>query len=244
MNILKSATVTLAVGTMLLVAGCQKETHSSAKPSAPVSPAPADNGVAALPAAEILARVQKAIAAATSFHMSGNVYQDGGYYWLDLKKSGANMLATIKDDGRTMEFLVVDGQNYIKVDQDLLTVALGPELAKKLGPKLTTTWLKPDKAWFDKMAAGCDVAEILKPAGKVTKGAARLTNQRPVIILSDAGDDYDELHVATTGEPLPQKLTLDGGGRLLFYSYGAAFPEIKAPAASQVFDMPGQTRKS
>ncbi len=245
MNIIKSTTVLVAVGSVLLAAGCRSTASEAGRaplPSASVSPSPADNGVAALPATQILERAQKAIAGAKSFHLSGSIHDDGADYWIDLKKSGANLLGSAQFDGMKLEVLLVDGQGYVRMDENMLASGLGAEMAKKLAPKLSTAWIKPDKASFKEMASGFDIAKILAPAGKLTKGEVKLSNQRSVITLIDAGGDYEELHIATTGEPLPLKIV--GGGRALFAEFGADFPEIKAPAPNQIIDMPGRTKKS
>ncbi|GIE85990.1 hypothetical protein [Actinoplanes regularis] len=245
MNVRRSATVLVAAGSMLLATGCES-TSSEAGPtqraSASVSPSPADNGVAALSATQILERAQTALVDAKSFHLSGNVHDDDADYWIDLKQSGANMLGSAEFGGMKLEVLLVDGQGYVRMDEDMLAGGLGAEAAKKLAPRLSTSWIKPDKASFKEMASAFDVGKILKPAGKLTKGEVKLSNQRSVITLVDAGGDYDELHIATTGEPLPLKIV--GGGRALFAEFGADFPEIKAPAAKQIIEMPGKTRKS
>lgn len=93
------------------------------------------------------------------------------------------------------------------------------------------------------MAERFDVAELIEPAGGLTKGKTGISNQRPVISLLDAGGDFEELYVATSGEPLPQKMSMVGGGRALFTEYGRDFPDIKAPAAEDIIDLSHKTAK-
>jgi hypothetical protein len=238
MDIIKSATVALVVSALLL-AGCGNRTGEPPKAAAaPAESKPADNGVAALSATEILKHAQKALAEAKSYHLSGEVHQDGEYYRIDVEVAGKNMLGSVSKNGMTREILVVDGQHLVRMDQEVLAWAF-PMIAKDLTANLEKSWVEPDEKSFTDMAEGFDVAELLEPAGELTKGEIGMSNQRPVISVLDAGGDFQELQVATTGEPLPQKMRMVDAGRALFTEYGRAFPDIKAPAAKDIIDLSG-----
>lgn len=232
---MKSAVAMVAAG-VLLLAGCQAGTSEAAAPvPSPASPSPTDNGVADLPATDILAKAQKAIGAVKSFRLTGFVHDDGTTYKIDLRQSGDDLRGSAEYDDWRLEVLRVGGQGYLRMNEAMLTEALGAATVKKLGARLNTAWIKPDKATFEDIASGFDIVRILKPAGKLTKGARQLSNQRAVITLADAGGDYDELHVATTGEPLPLKIV--GDSRAVFSEFDRTFPDIAAPAAKDIVDL-------
>ncbi|MET8151428.1 hypothetical protein ACIBSW_17180 [Actinoplanes sp. NPDC049668] len=225
----------------LVLAGCGGKTAETPKAAAtPVVSKPADNGIAALPAAEILARAQQALAGAKSYRLSGLVHQDGDYYRIELEVAGEDRLGSITKDGTTLMILAVDGKRLVKLDEATLAETFGTKMPKSVAARLSESWIKPDTKSYAELAEWFDVAELLKPAGRLTKGETRIINQRPVISLLDAGGDFKELYVATTGEPLPQKMSMVDGGRALFTEYGRDFPDIEAPAAKDIIDLSGK----
>ncbi|BCJ39881.1 hypothetical protein GCM10010168_27400 [Actinoplanes ianthinogenes] len=235
-----AAVLTAAV---LLLAGCTK----AAEPPKPaVSSAPADNGIAALSAEEILARAKQALADAKSYHMAGTIVMDDEPMKVDFKISGDDVLGSMTVAGGRIEMLAVGGQKYLRADESLLAMVVGESATAKLGAKvLASKWLKPapgDKsatAMFEGLAGG----GILSPSGKLTKGKTTISNGRPVIELIESESD-GALYIATTGQPLPLKMGGKGIDTVLFTEFGAAFPEIVAPAAGEIVELPAKGTKA
>ncbi|GAA2701899.1 hypothetical protein [Actinoplanes palleronii] len=228
---MKSVAVVAAIGGLLL-AGCTSGTPEPATPP--------DNGVAVLAATEILDRATQALAAAKSYHLSGAFTGSDGYVTVDLKRSGENLLGEMTMDGKKIEALVVDGQKFVRLDKNFLTMAMGEDLAEQFAPIMTKNWLKPpvDGATFGELTDLFEVKEMIKPKGALSKGEASISSQRPVIALLDSGNTFESVLVATTGEPLPVKVTYPGGGLMVFTDFGADFPEIKLPAANEFLQIP------
>ncbi|MFI1989134.1 hypothetical protein [Actinoplanes sp. NPDC020271] len=242
MNVIKPAVVA-AAGVMLL-AGCGDQTTTSA-PAAPGASAAAStstgNGIADLSAAEILARAEKAVTDAKSFHAAGTAKQDGASMAIDLKESGKNLLATISMSGMKLEILAFDGQSYVKADPKFLESA-GVKLPKVSADILAKSWMKPsaDDTTFSDMTDGFGLKELLNPSGELTKGDVTQLDGKPAVVLNDS-KGAGKIYVATTGEPLPLKATDSDGADITFSEFGAEFPEIKAPAATEIIKLPGKS---
>ncbi|MBB4743745.1 hypothetical protein BJY16_007204 [Actinoplanes octamycinicus] len=225
---------------VLLLAGCAEEAPRMPEPAA--SSAPADNGVAALSAEEILARAKQALVDVKSYRMAGAFVADDEATKIDFKISGDNLLGSMSVAGGTMELLAVDGAKYLRMDESLMGLVLGDSAVEKLGAKLTASkWLKSapgDKSTAD-LFEGMNGAGFLTPTGKLTKGATSVSNGRPVIQLIDSKSD-GALFIATTGQPLPLKVGGKGIDTVLFTQFGASFPEIQAPPATEVVDLPAK----
>ncbi|NJP34414.1 hypothetical protein [Micromonospora thermarum] len=226
--------VPLAVAGMVL-AGCGDRTAGGATWSAPS--APAGNGVADLTADEILAKATAALDKAGSFQIKGQAREDGTTMSVDLKVQGKDLVGTIDMGSSTIQTLLVGGQPYFKADEAFWKENGGPQgagLAQLVGDR----WVKvsPKDEDFANVFKLGDPDEILKPDGKVSKGASTSIDAGPVITLIDKSDQ-SKLYVATTGEPYPL-LTEDPDkqGKLVFSGFGDSFPEIKKPDAQDVID--------
>jgi hypothetical protein len=242
MNIIRSVTVAVTTSAVLL-AGCGT-TKADDKPTVAASSAPADNGIAALTVPEILKRVEQALATAKSFHLSGSGQSNGSAMSFDLKQSGEDLLGVMSADGGKIEVLLVGGRQYFRLNEQMAVMALG-RFKLGLDPSaLSRTWLRPaaGNTEFTSLVNGFRIADLLASAGGDTKGGTTVVDGRPAIVLRDAKSG-DALYVATTGEALPLKLGADGGD-LTFGEFGATFPEIAAPAAGSVYQLPSKTKKS
>ncbi|WP_433366921.1 hypothetical protein ACQPZX_38670 [Actinoplanes sp. CA-142083] len=223
------------------VASPQADTASvaAATPS-PTASTPADNGVAALSADEILKRTTAALADVKSFHAAGSGVEDGQKMAVDVKIAGKDSVGWLTVGKAKIEMLAVGGTKYIKPNEAMWAQnAGGAKQAKVIMTVVGDRWVKLSAK--DKDMAGLfdlfKVDEIVKPDGKVTKGAAKQVDGVPAITLTDHGDPGGTLYIATTGEPLP--LEVDGGDKstLTFSDFGKTFAEIKKPAASDVIDL-------
>ncbi len=251
MKIIRSATVAVAAG-VLLLAGCTpaKKNRAHAAPSASVSAAPIGNGIPALTAAEILNRASTQIKAAKTYHVSGNMTSDGFTMEFDLKVAGKDKSGVITGSNGKMEMLAVGGTQYGRMDKKFWTAVLGAELGKKMVAQLKGRWIKAPKGkesasiaqWFDVV----DIDKMLDEAAgstSLSKGALTEFNGTPVIILTDE-DSGTSLYVATTGQPYLLKIGDIGGSRMVFSDFDKEFPEIKAPAPSDVMEAPAAKKKA
>ncbi|GLW27686.1 hypothetical protein [Actinoplanes regularis] len=250
MKINKSAAAAVAVAGLLL-AGCQpaEKDRVGAAPSASVSAAPIGNGIPALGAAEILNRASTQVKAAKTYRVSGNVTSEGATIEFDMTVAGKDKTGTMTMGGAKIELLVVDGVEYGRMDKKFWTSMLGPELGKKMAAQMKGRWIKSPKGkanpateWFDAV----DIDKMLDEeaaSSSLTKGALTEFNGTPVIILTDE-DSGASLYVATTGQPYLLKVGDIGGSRMVFSDFDKEFPEIKAPAPSQVMEAPTNNKKA
>ena len=260
MSIGRTTAVLLAGAVML--AGCKDNTSAtsavtgsapaavplasaSADPSpapADPSPAPADNGVAALGPAAILKAAKAALTAAKSFHLQGKTNSGGETTGLDFKIDGTDVAGKMTMGGADVELLSVGGQHYMRPSSKFWTkygggAKQGAAIAQLVGDRWVTVPAS-DKA-FGSLFTVTDVSELLKPDGKVTKGAVKEIDGTKAIGLAEGGSDGGTLWVATVGKPYPLRLqgptAADGG--LTFSDFGATFADIKKPSATQVVDL-------
>ncbi|GIE75338.1 hypothetical protein Aph02nite_12880 [Actinoplanes philippinensis] len=232
----------LATASMLL-SGCGgSDSAAESKggtPTTAASQAPADNGVAALAAEEILTKAKDALTKAGSFHMAGSATTDGETMSLDFKVSGkdfAGKMSMGKD--AEVEILSVGGKQYMKPSEGFWAMIAGAEQAKTMVKATGGKWvLVPAKDQISGLFAAADVNELLKPGGALSKGEATKVGEQPVITLKDASDADAQVFVATTGEPYPVRIGKSATGEgVTFSKFGEKFEAIAAPAADQVID--------
>jgi hypothetical protein len=257
MKLAGTAVAVLAVAAVSL-SGCKSDDTKATPPAgattpagsdaAGSSPAPApspsestaaDNGVAKLSADAILKKATTALIAAKTFHVAGNDVEDGQKVSVDLKIAGKDGIGQLSIGKAKLEMLTVAGGKYIKPNEAFWEQnAGGAQKAKVIMTVVGDRWVKVPSS--DKDIAGLfelfQVNDILKPDGKLTKGAAKQVGGVPAITLTDHGSPGGSMYVATTGRPVP--LELDGGDKsvLKFSDFGATFTDIKKPAANQVMD--------
>lgn len=180
----------------------------TANPSATSSPSASDNGVAALPATEILAKAQAAASAESSVHLSADGTASGKSVKLDLsvvKASGASGTFAIGTD--TLQFFATESTIWIKADNSYWITNANPAAAAAIGTK----WLKMPATntsfafigTFANYAEAVDLAPE-PPGTTVTKGEPADLNGQPTIILINSTNN-DKMWIATTGKPLPQQ---------------------------------------
>jgi hypothetical protein len=248
---IKHAGVTLAATAALLLTGCQSGSNSGGGgPTAtPPSVAPstaADNGVAALPADQILQRADTAIKGATSYRISGDVKSAGQRATLEFQITGSDLSGSLAMGAAKAELLEVGGQKYVRLNEQFWSMIGDPRKAKELTRSLGGKWAKVPAG--DKDLTGlfgaASIAELLDNGGKVTKGQAKEIDGVSAIGLLDNGPGGGTLYVATVGEPYPLRIEADvlTDGDISFTDFGASFPAIKAPADAEVADY-GQLTK-
>ena len=221
-----------------LVAGCDK---SGPDPAASASPsaAPSDNGVALLPAGEILSKALAAASSAESFHVKGDLKIDSDTLALDLVVSGRNGKGSITAQGHVVELIKVGDDVYFKAGEGFWNLVAGDNPQPAIAALLKDRWVKvPADEGFAEMVNLFNPDDLLASSGAPTKGETTTINGLSAIGLTGSTDDgAGTVYVATQGEPYP--LRLEGGpgeGAIDFTDWNAPV-EITAPPAGEVLDM-------
>lgn len=212
-----------------LLAGCGTESGNTTSPSTP-----ADNGLEARSADEILAQAKTALTAAKSFHVKGDMSDQGLTAKVDFKVSGSDVAGTVEMQGANIELIKVGNDLYAKAP-DTFWATLDP--SGKLAV-LKGKYAKADMTFsaFATMARAFTPDELLKPEGTVSKGEIKTINGTPAIGVIDSKDN-SVAYIATKGQPLPVAFdSNDGRSEVLLVEPGLPV-EIKAPSAAQVVDL-------
>lgn len=240
-----------APAAVLLAAGCTGGTTAGnaspapASPSAPVTRAPspsvADNGVAALPADDVLIKARAALRTATAVRIDGAVEEGGERISLDIRYNGRDSGGVVRQRGQVLEFRRVGAFVYLKGDRTFWLANGGESVARLL----TGAWLKApatDKelADFTELTdLSKAAANLLPPAGTLTTGSRRTVAGVPAVRLEDDALAGGALYVATTGKPYP--LLIEASDRpadqnkIRFSDYDRRRP-VTPPPADQVID--------
>ncbi|MEV4275303.1 hypothetical protein [Actinoplanes xinjiangensis] len=239
-KIIRAGLAALATATVLL-SGCGDAGGTRPNGATTSSPAPVDNGMAALTAEEILAKSISALAGAGSYRVTGTnlaAGDDGETMTLDVTVTGGDLTGRLTlGQGADIALLAVGGAKYVKPD---------PAAWARLtdAGKTRTTTTPADGRWIpatrqndlDDLFTLVDVTEPLKPGGIIVKGRTAQVDGTPAITLIDPGADA-HLAVAATGEPYPLRLfSVSGDGDVSFSDFGATFDPIIAPAANEIAD--------
>jgi hypothetical protein len=222
------------VAAAAFLAGCGPKADNTTAPTTPAS-----NGVEALPADEILTKATAALTAAKSYHVKGDITQEGQTSKLDFKVAGKNLSGTVETKGLNIEIIKVGNDLYLKAPDAFWTSLLPPGKESSLA-LLRGKYVKADatSGAFATLGNAFTADEILKPEGTVSKGETKTFDGVPAIGLIDS-KDKSVLYVATRGEPLPLAIeSPDNKGVTTFTEYNQPV-DIKAPPAAEVFDLKG-----
>ena len=234
------AVVTFAAAGALLT-GCQGKTADTGSPAPAASSAPADNGVAALPADEILNRAKTALKAVESFRAKGSVVDDGQRLTLNLKVRGSTVGGWIAMGQAKVELLAIGGHQYIRPNEKFWATNTDSKKAHTIAKLMADKWVKlPDKSKdFSDLFSTANIDDLLKPDGSLTKGAAKDINGVPTIALIADGPNGGTLYVATVGEAYPIRLVApdDSDAQIDFSDFGAAFADLTTPPEAQIIDL-------
>ncbi|MCA2216703.1 hypothetical protein [Jidongwangia harbinensis] len=238
------ATVALAAAAAVLLTGCQNSADADGDPAVPAAasatPSAADNGVAALTADQILARARTALGGAPSYRINGTMNNDGQRATLDVTARGRDLSGAMAMGPAKVQLLAVGGQQYMKPNEQFWALMGDPKKAKDIAKLVGDRWVKVPAD--DKNLAGlfsvASVGEVLDNSGTVTKGPTKKIDGVPAVGLVDDGTDGGTLYIATVGEPYPLRIEAPtaGDGRVDFSDFGAAIPELTAPAEADVID--------
>jgi hypothetical protein len=223
----------------LLLAGCAG--GEVAGSGAPATSSPADNGVAAQSADEILAKAKAALQGAGAVRIKGTGGRGANRFDIDMRYAGASAQGTISVAGRPIEMRRIGQTVYVKGSREFWTGRV-PAPAVEL---LTGKWLKSPVTGdrLGELASLTDLSEaadgILEPDGKVTKGERKTIAGTPAIALASDGADGGKLYVATTGKPYPlQIIPTDPktSGQVTFSDFGKQLT-VSPPPADLVIDV-------
>jgi hypothetical protein len=220
------------VAAAAFLAGCGPKTDNSTAPTTPAS-----NGVEALPADEILTKAKAALTAAKSYHVKGDITQEGQTAKLDFKVAGKDLSGTIEMKGPSIEIIKVGDDLYLKApDAFWATLLQGKESSLAL---LKGKYVKTGatSGAFATLGNAATAEQLLKHEGTLSKGQTKAFDSIPAIGLVDS-KDKSVLYVATQGEPLPVAIESPDGKVLTFTEYNQTV-EITAPPAAEVFDLKG-----
>jgi hypothetical protein len=217
-------------GAATVLAGCSTQAATST-PSATASP-PADNGVSALAANEILEKARTALGDAKSVRIKGSATEDNEEMEFDFKISGDDIVARIKGPDMTVEIIRIGADAYLKADamwEALLQTQ--PQILNLIKGKYVKVNANDDR--FKEFTDLTNPEQILTPEGNISKGDVKTINGTPAIGLVDE-KDKSTLYVATVGEPLPLRVE-DTTGNALDFTYDEAVA-VTAPPAAEVVD--------
>jgi hypothetical protein len=216
----------------LVLAGC------ATKKDNPTSIAPADNGIKSLSADEILTKATTALNEAGSFHVKGDMTEEGTTVNVDLKIKGKDAIGTVTLPDGAIKVLRIGTDAYFQADAAFWK-KFGGAQGETIAVLFKDKWVKAgtDNKDFAEFADMADPAKLLKPDGTATKGDEKTINGQATIGVKDSGAN-GTIYIATTGKPYPVRLEGPSGqGAIDFSEFGATFDEIKAPPASEVVDL-------
>ncbi len=246
--------VVAVVGAVVaLLGGCSQTTSGTASPAGAADTGKdvptRDNGVAALPPAQILAKARTALTNASSVHIVGSGRTDGQELSLDLKikgKDGAAGTLTLPAgrDGSTeklqIQLIIIGETAYLKANRLLWVGVLGDATA---ADKLTGKWLQTSvktakvKPLLDIANPAEISAELIKPENSLTKGKPKQIREIATVGVVDQGSTGSTIYVATKGEPVPVQIVETGADASVidFSEYGAPV-QLTAPPAAETID--------
>jgi hypothetical protein len=189
----------------------------------PPAPAPADqpNGVAALTAPQILAEAGKAVAAASSVHVTVG---GKGKTLLDARIGRRMGIQRITFGKARLDAILVGGREWVRANRAHWR---NVEIPPKVIAKIAGRWIRvPRRVEESEDLYISSLAKSFtdKDAKKATKGAETTRDGRPVIGIALAGG---VMFVATTGVPYP--VSADSEGLKLTYGEWNAPLVVTAP---------------
>jgi hypothetical protein len=211
----------------LLMAGCASDTE---RPVAVPSTPPVDS----LPAPQIVAQAQRALAQAASVHVTGTFSQQGKTVQFDMRiAEGKKATGSVTTDGVRVDLRRLGDRLYVKGDDKFLA-ALGEKAIATKG-----RWLVAPVAQADKGLANlsdlAQFASTLSPgSGVLTKETVRKLGGRDAVSVRSATGA--RLYVADTGNPVPLRIERLGAATG-FIDYGDYDAPVDVTAPSPTVDL-------
>ncbi|SDT48738.1 hypothetical protein [Actinoplanes derwentensis] len=215
---------------LLLVAGCQAPPSPEPVPSPSPAVTASANGIEALEAAAILERAGQSLRKAPSFRFTSSA----AGRTVDLRIAGNAARGTVVLDDERTEWLVVDGQRYLKGDERFWSARFSEREAAAGREIVGDRWMLVPPT-LDSRAISKDftVGELLDTTF-ATEGPLRKEPKAGMITLTDGGGA--EVSVAATGEPYPVGWSRRGESGTIT-EVGVPVPNLTAPGEDDVFDL-------
>jgi hypothetical protein len=226
----------LPIALAALLAGCGSPSSPPPLPTV-VPTTPTDNGIAALPPEEIVAKAQAALGTVGSYRMSGTITAEGRTATIDLHNGGKNVKGTIEIQGQALEILRISDDLYMKASDAFWKQFIPAEQHSAIA-LLSGKYVKVDATneSFSSLTEAFDASEIIKTEDTVTVGTPTVINGTPAIGLVSQ-DKTATLYIATIGEPKPLRIeSKSGQGKIDFTDFDEPI-DFAPPASSEVFDL-------
>jgi hypothetical protein len=194
---------------------------------------PADNGIAAKPAAQIVTTAYTAMESAVSVRVDGSISDSGQRYTIDLTMAPAGVRGSMTapfDGARLASIDMVLAKGTMYVRSSTLWQQVG---GATLGSLLDNRWVTlpaSSAADFPFMNAKSFI-KLLNNGGLKSLGKDRVIGVRttvhgqPAIELSAKGA---ALYIATTGQPYPLEIR-QGSQNVMYFQYSSLPASITAP---------------
>ena len=224
-----------------VLAGCGSSSSSSegtGTRAAASASAETANGVAELPAKEILARSLAASKAATSVTVVGS-QTDGQDMAFELVLGTGVGQGTLSFNGvPALEFRQVDGNLYWKISREGAEMIIGPgEASKAIGGRWVFAPVGSEDAGMADLGElgnkNALMAFLLQPKGTATVAGTGDVGGTPVVFVRiKDGNDTGTLAIQTMGEPLPVQFKgNEENGSFTFSNWNAPV-NVTAPAGA------------
>ena len=231
----RTALAVVAVASAAVLTACGSTSAGSAAGGAGSSKAASStaNGVEKLSADQILAKAQSAAAAATSVHVAGKA----ATLSLDLRIGAKASDAKVGTGAGMVEAIWVGGSYYLRADAKTWASLGNAKAASRLAGK----YVRVNESMATSYKSFTSMSEfftgMLKPTGKVTKGAVQTIDGQRAIALTDTSDG-SLLYIALDGQPYPLKTSKSGadGGSVTFSDWNKP-GTVAAPAAADVVNL-------
>ena len=227
----------------LLGSGCASTSATgSGTPAAAVFPV-VSNGVAELPADQIVRQARAELKGASSVQLTGTIKTGADVLDLNIRYRGSAAAGRITTGGNTFELRRTGETVYVMASRDFWLRSRGEQAAQLLAGK----WLKATRSdqrlgkLDDLLDLSTAADAIIEGNGTLSKGDRRTVGGVETIGVRSttaAGQDGGTLYVATTGKPYPVHVASAGNakGAVTFSRFGSTLVE-PAPGAEQVVDV-------
>jgi hypothetical protein len=185
----------------------------------------------------IVPKIEAAMKAATSAHLTGTVRQGGQNFVFDMNFVGHDISGTVSEGGQTTTLLVVSGTTYVEVDQSFLKAANLPSSACS---SMCGKWLAVPASQVNPVARSFTLSyvtnlfvksvpsSVLKDTSDFFKPAE--LDGRPVLQFKPSPTTID---VAPSGPPYLLYFADPSDGAVTFSQWNAV-PPLTAPAPSDI----------